>query len=146
MKLKGGPTPTQSFCSKLYLVIYTSLSIINYSKFVLNYTKSYIRPAEAVVQRCSVKTVFLEISQNSQENTCARFSFLIKLQAYAFYRTPPVAASKPTTLLKKEDLAQVFSCEFCEISKNIFFAEHFLATTSEILWDNKNDIKSGRVG
>ena len=24
--------------------------------------------------------VFLEISQNSQENTCARFSFLIKLQ------------------------------------------------------------------
>ena len=64
MKLKAGPTPTQSFCSKLYLVIYTSLSIINYSKFVQNYTKSYIRPAEAVVQRCSVKKVFLEISQN----------------------------------------------------------------------------------
>ena len=31
---------------------------------------------EAVIQRCSVKTVFLEISQNSQENTCARVSFL----------------------------------------------------------------------
>ena len=30
---------------------------------------------EAVVQRCSVKKVFLEISQNSQENTCARVSF-----------------------------------------------------------------------
>ena len=29
----------------------------------------------------SVKKVFLEISQNSQENTCARVSFLIKLQA-----------------------------------------------------------------
>ena len=36
---------------------------------------------EAVVQRCSVKKVFLEISQNSQENTCARVCFLIKLQA-----------------------------------------------------------------
>ena len=36
---------------------------------------------EAVVQRCSVKNVFLEISQNSQENTCARVSFLIKLRA-----------------------------------------------------------------
>ena len=36
---------------------------------------------EAVVQRCSVKKVFLEISQNSQENTCARVLFLIKLQA-----------------------------------------------------------------
>ena len=30
------------------------------------------------VQRCSVKEVFLEISQNSQENTCATASFLIK--------------------------------------------------------------------
>ena len=30
---------------------------------------------------CSVKNVFLEISQISQENTCARVSFLIKLQA-----------------------------------------------------------------
>ena len=29
---------------------------------------------EAVVQRCSVKKVFLEISQNSQENTWARVS------------------------------------------------------------------------
>ena len=25
---------------------------------------------------------------------------------------------------KKETLAQVFSCEFCEISKNAFFTEH----------------------
>ena len=38
---------------------------------------------EAVVQRYSVKTVFLKISQNSQEKTCARVSFLIKLQASA---------------------------------------------------------------
>ena len=36
---------------------------------------------EAVVQTCSVKKVFLEISQNSQENTFATVSFLIKLQA-----------------------------------------------------------------
>ena len=36
---------------------------------------------EALVQRCSVKKVFLEISQNSQENTCCtRVSFLLKLQ------------------------------------------------------------------
>ena len=32
-------------------------------------------------QRCSVKKVFLEISENLQENTCARVSFLIKLQS-----------------------------------------------------------------
>ena len=40
----------------------------------------------------------LEISQYSQENTCAGVPFLIKF-------TP----------------AQVFSCEFCKISKNTFF-------------------------
>ena len=31
----------------------------------------------------SLKKVLLEISHNSQENTCARVSFLIKLQAKA---------------------------------------------------------------
>ena len=36
---------------------------------------------EAVTQRYSVKKVLLEISQYSQQNTCARVSFLIKLQA-----------------------------------------------------------------
>ena len=36
---------------------------------------------EAVARRCSVKKVFLEISQNSQENTSANVSLLIKLQA-----------------------------------------------------------------
>ena len=38
--------------------------------------------AEAVVRRCSVKKI-LKISQNSQENTCVRVSFSIKLQAEA---------------------------------------------------------------
>ena len=63
------------------------------------------RCLEAVTQRCSVKEVFLEISQNSQENTCARVSFWIKFFNF----------------IKKETLALVFSCEFYEISKNNFF-------------------------
>ena len=33
------------------------------------------RNIEAVAKRCSLKKVFLEIWQNSQENTCARVSF-----------------------------------------------------------------------
>ena len=37
--------------------------------------------AEAVIQVCSVKNVFLENLQNSQENTPVRISFLIKSQA-----------------------------------------------------------------
>ena len=35
------------------------------------------------------------------------------------------------TLLKKEALAQVFSCEFYEISKSTFFTEHLRVTASE---------------
>ena len=66
--------------------------------------------SKAVVQRCSVKKVLLEISQNSRENTCARVS--------------PVPEPQACNVIKKETLAQVFSCEFCEISKNIFFIEH----------------------
>ena len=57
---------------------------------------------EAVVRRCSVKKVFLEILQNSQENTSARDSFLIN------------------NFIKKETLVQAFFCEFCEISKNTY--------------------------
>ena len=37
---------------------------------------------EAVVYNCSVKKVFLEVLQNSQEKTCARISFLIKLKPW----------------------------------------------------------------
>ena len=66
-----------------------------------------------------IKKMFLEISQNSQENTYASASFLIKLQAEA------------CNLIKKETLAHVFSCEFCEISKNSFFTEHHWATASK---------------
>ena len=35
---------------------------------------------EAVIQRCSVKMVFLKTLQNSQKNLCTIVSFLIKLQ------------------------------------------------------------------
>ena len=41
---------------------------------------------EAAAESCSVKEVFLEISQNSQENTLARVSFSIKLQANNFIK------------------------------------------------------------
>ena len=52
--------------------------------------------------------VFLKISRNLHENTCARASLLIKLHA-------------GLQLYLKEILAQVFSCKFCEIFKRIFF-------------------------
>ena len=71
-------------------------------------------------KRCSVKKVFLEILQNSKENTGTRVSLLIKLQA-------PASACNS---IKKEALAQVFSCEFCEIFKNTFSYRALLVAAS----------------
>ena len=44
---------------------------------LISYKPKY-QVSEAVVRRCSIKKVFFKISQISQENTCARVSFLIK--------------------------------------------------------------------
>ena len=73
---------------------------------------------EGVAQRCSVNKV-LTVLQNSQESICARVSFSIKLQA------------KANNFIKKETLTQMFSCEFCEILKNIFSYRTPPATASE---------------
>ena len=51
---------------------------------------------EAVVQRCSVKKQFLKISQNSQENTCARVIVGKGAHNPAFSRsTPPLFKDSP---------------------------------------------------
>ena len=60
--------------------------------------------SEAAVHRCSVKKVFLEISQNSQENTCVIFL--------------------------SRDSGTVIFCEFCEIFKNAFFYRTSLVAAS----------------
>ena len=62
--------------------------------------------ADADTEGVLCENVFLEISQNSQENTCARASFVKKF-------------------IKKETLPQVFFCEFFEISKKFFTKESF---------------------
>ena len=43
--------------------------------------KKRMRVTEATTGGVLLKKVFLKISKNSQENTCARVSFLIKLHA-----------------------------------------------------------------
>ena len=63
---------------------------------------------EAGARRRSVKKVFLEISQNSLENTCHRASFLIKLQ----------------TLFKKRLWHRCFPVNFAKFLRTPFFTEH----------------------
>ena len=57
------------------------------------------------------KKVFLKFLQNSQKNTCAIVSFLIKLQGSG----------------------TGVSCEFSKISKNTFFIEHLRTTASALI-------------
>ena len=61
-----------------------------------------MRLLEAVAQRCSVKKLSLEITQNSQENTRARVSFLIKL-TWSTHYTPelPSYRKQPIDLQSK---------------------------------------------
>ena len=66
------------------------------------FTQIFLNP-EAAVRKYSIIKVFLDISQNSQKNTCV----LVSLNK--------VAGLTP---------AQMFSCEFGEIFKNLLFTKH----------------------
>ena len=74
-----------------------------------------------------LKNIFLKISQNSQESTCVRVSFLINC--------------RPKAALLKETQTRVFPCEFCEIFKKPFLQNTsgplLLIITSITLFLNK---------
>ena len=74
---------------------------------------------EAVAWRCSVKKGVL---RNFKKCTGKRL-----YQNLTFNK---VARIRPANFSKKGTLAQVFSCEFCEISKNTFSVEHLWVTAS----------------
>ena len=87
---------------------------------------------EGVALRCSVKMVFLKISQKSKENTCVRVSFLTKL-------------SEACNFVKKEAIAQVFPCEFSENFKNIFSCRTLPVAASCLLWISRTQKNLGSL-
>ena len=78
--------------------------------FTMLYSNNF---SKAAIGSVLLKKVFLKISQNSQENNCARVSFLIKLHAIA------------CNFIKKATLSKMLSCEFWEIFKNILLQSTF---------------------
>ena len=104
--------------------------------------------SEEIIWKCSVEKVFLEILQYSEENTSAKVSFLIELQAlgtgtgvylwilqnlqeHLFYRIPPVVASILSFRLT-HDMILPFSnnCDnnfksLREILQNVLQCSHF---------------------
>ena len=74
--------PSTSFLS-LHFWLYGFLQVAQFCKFLTFKSVkkvSFLISPEAALQRCCVKKVFSKISQNLQENACARVSFLIKVQ------------------------------------------------------------------
>ena len=67
---------------------------------------------EGPLRLCSVKKVFLEISQNSQKNTFVRASLLTKLQAWGLQ------------LYFKKNKKSCFPVNFVKFLRTPFFKEH----------------------
>ena len=95
-----------------YLLVYLRLgNFWNYLTFLFSGFRDGCLVQKMVVfiiffsgghQRCSIRKIFLKISQYSQENTCARVFFLRKLQAW------------PATLLKKRLWHTCFHVNFAK--------------------------------
>ena len=93
-------------CSNFKAIIYLSLTHTHTQKYtnsafssrmVFSLPQSFFRSSH---QRCSVRKVFLEISQNSQENTCA--------------------SARPETLLKKRLSHRCFHVNFVKFLSTPF--------------------------
>ena len=84
-------------------------------------------------RRCSVNQVFWEISQNSQKNSCARVSFLVRLQARGFSLTIPRFPRKSRNRLNTSLIVTLFCLIYPRINKDffsirVFFHRHWRFT------------------
>ena len=84
-------------------------------------------------------TVSLKTSWNSQKQPLDVFCKKVALRIFAKFTGKHLCqslyfnkvAGLAYNFIKKETLAQMFSCEFYEISKNNFFTEHLRTTSSK---------------
>ena len=93
---------SNAFQSNCFVILLTK------NRLVITGKCFQIQLPEAITRSCSVKKVFLKISQYSQENACAGVSF------------NKAAGLKPPT--------HVFFCEHCKIFKNNFFIDQHSVT------------------
>ena len=109
--------PEQDFRLNLWKYLHLHISI--------NFRRSH--------QMCSIKKVFLKISQNLQENTCSRISLLITCRPQVlFYRTPPGDCF--WNLCNHFRLMQLFFLDFRNTFRWVCIRCFICYTT----WSNKN--------
>ena len=113
-----------------FLRVHSILKEVSYLSWQNTYPN--LKTTEAVFWRCSVEKVFIEVSQNSQENTCARVSFLIKLQASLqlyekkslWHRCFPVnfAKFRRTSFFTECKISHICCCGFNSLKSFINFS------------------------
>ena len=112
--------------------------VVNISKILKLDT---ITQARSSHWRCSVKKgVLKNFAKFTGKHLCQSLSFnkvaglrsATLLKKRLWRRCFPVNFAKflAFNFIKKETLSQVFSCEFCKISKNTFFTEHLRTNAS----------------
>ena len=87
-----------------------------------------INGSSLVFHWCGFRDKLDFIVENCDKSVCLIFNYNLKckssakpLSCYRSSRPEVFCAGGACNFIKKETLAQVFSCEFCEISKNTFF-------------------------
>ena len=84
-----------------------------------DFKKKTLRLSEAVVRTCSVKKMFLKISQTSQENTCVGVSFLKSYRPEGY------------NFIKQRLQHRCFPVNFAKFLKNLFCR----ATANRCFWN-----------
>ena len=88
-------------------------------------------------QKCFIETLANLFENTQKQPPNVFYEERCSQKFHKIHRKTPVPQSlfKPQAckFIKKETLAQVFSCDFCEVFKNTFFTEHLWTTASEYL-------------
>ena len=93
---------------------------------------------EVFLRRRYTVKYFFELFHEAQFNVYFITFKLISWNSYKICKKETSAIKKKgiqrkpeaCNVIKNKTLAQVFSCDFCEISKNTFFTEHLWTTAS----------------
>ena len=118
---------------RLFALLPTKYS---YCQFIILF--NYINDADNnTLYACNrnIENIMKDLSQNrsSHQRCSSKFRKIHRKTLAQESLFNKVAGLRPATLFKKETLAQVFSCEFCEILKNTFFDRTSLVAASEFV-------------
>ena len=103
-------------CSDWFRLLFTFLFKINFGK-----------PCWVLLQ-CNWVSRLVSINPD-----ILYLSIYLSIYIYIYIYVDRYIIREACNFIKKENLAQVFSCEFCEISKNIFFKEHPWTNASTLI-------------